>query len=201
MTNLDKLRLTAFAVVVATWIAFGFFFYFGRRKQKAAPEHEAKRDPASYWGIAIQSVAIFAVWVFHRNDLGPFLPIPMPLWAQAAILFAGMLIAVLSLWLSIAAVRTLGKQWTYVARVIEGHRLITTGPYRFVRNPIYLSMFGSLIATGLVFTRWWALAAAIPIFLIGTWIRISREEKLLASTFGPEWQDYKRRAPALFPGL
>ena len=99
------------------------------------------------------------------------------------------------------SIRTLGKQWTYVARVIEGHRLITEGPYNWVRNPIYLAMFGSLVSTGLVFSKWWAFFPAIVIFLIGTQIRISREEKLLSATFGQEWSDYTRRVPALFPGF
>ncbi|MGB6431874.1 MAG: isoprenylcysteine carboxylmethyltransferase family protein [Candidatus Acidiferrales bacterium] len=201
MTGLDKLRLTAFAVVVASWLGFSLVFFLARRKLPAKTQ-EAKRDPASYWGIAIQTVAIFMVWAFHRSDLGPILPmLPGPQWAQAAILIAAMLIAVFSLWLSIAAVRTLGKQWTYVARVIEGHRLITEGPYNLVRNPIYLSMFGSLVATGLVFGKWWAFLPAVIIFLIGTQIRISREEKLLCATFGDEWTDYTRRVPAFFPGF
>jgi protein-S-isoprenylcysteine O-methyltransferase Ste14 len=144
-------------------------------------------------------VAIFAVWVFHRNDLGPLLP--MPQWAMVVILIAAIVIAILSLWLSIAAIRTLGKQWTYVARVIEGHRLITEGPYNLVRNPIYLAMFGALVATGLVFSKWWAFFPAVVVFLVGTWIRIRSEEKLLCATFGQEWTDYTRRAPALFPGF
>jgi protein-S-isoprenylcysteine O-methyltransferase Ste14 len=58
-----------------------------------------------------------------------------------------------------------------------------------------------LLASGLVWTRWWAFLLAIVLFLIGTKIRISREEKLLASTFGDEWLDYTRRVPALFPGF
>jgi len=198
MSNLDKLRLTAFFVVVATWFVSTVYFLVARRKRPPQTE-EAKRDPKSYRGIAIQSVAIFAVWVFHRNDLGPLLP--MPQWAMVVILIAAIVIAILSLWLSIAAIRTLGKQWTYVARVIEGHRLITEGPYNLVRNPIYLAMFGALVATGLVFSKWWAFFPAVAVFLVGTWIRIRSEEKLLCATFGQEWTDYTRRAPAMFPGF
>jgi protein-S-isoprenylcysteine O-methyltransferase Ste14 len=198
MSNLDKLRLTAFFVVVATWFVSTVYFLVARRKRPPQTE-EAKRDPKSYRGIAIQSVAIFAVWVFHRNDLGPLLP--MPQWAMVVILIAAIVIAILSLWLSIAAIRTLGKQWTYVARVIEGHRLITEGPYNLVRNPIYLAMFGALVATGLVFSKWWAFFPAVVVFLVGTWIRIRSEEKLLCATFGQEWTDYTRRAPAMFPGF
>ena len=198
MSKLDILRLTAFAVVVATWLGSEFFFFTGRRKGSGKPQ-ETKRDSASYWGIAIQSLAIVAVWSFHRNDLGPLLP--MPQWLMVVILVAAILIAIASLWLSIASIRTLGKQWTYVARVIEGHRLVVEGPYKLVRNPIYLAMFGSLVSTGLVFSKWWAFFPAIVVFLIGTQIRISREEKLLSATFGQEWSDYTRRVPALFPGF
>lgn len=99
------------------------------------------------------------------------------------------------------AVRTLGKQWTYQARVIEGHELITTGPYAVVRNPIYLSMFGMLLATGLVFSRWWNFLSAIVFFLIGNQIRIRAEEKLLRETFGSQFDDYAGRVPAFLPRL
>jgi protein-S-isoprenylcysteine O-methyltransferase Ste14 len=201
MSPLDKLRLTAFAVVVATWALSTIYFLVARRKRPPQSE-EAKRDPKSYWGIGVQSAAIAAVWIFHRNDLGPLLPMfRAPDWVHAAILIAAILIAILSLWLSISSIRTLGRQWTFAARVIEGHRLIVEGPYRFVRNPIYLSMFGALVATGLVFSKWWAFFPAVVVFLVGTSIRIRSEEKLLCATFGDEWNSYTHRVPAFFPGF
>jgi protein-S-isoprenylcysteine O-methyltransferase Ste14 len=96
-------------------------------------------------------------------------------------------------------VQTLGKQWTYEARVIEGHELITQGPYALVRNPIYLGMFGLMVATGLAYTTWWALLVAVVIFLIGNRIRIRSEEKLLRETFGVQFDEYASRVPAFFP--
>jgi protein-S-isoprenylcysteine O-methyltransferase Ste14 len=101
--------------------------------------------------------------------------------------------------LCLAAVRALGKQWSYVARIVEGHKLITQGPYGFVRNPIYLGMFGMLLATGLAISRWWALPIAVAVFLVGSWIRIRSEERLLRESFGAEFDDYARRVPAVFP--
>ncbi len=105
------------------------------------------------------------------------------------------------MWLSASAVRTLGKQWTYVARTIEGHELITQGPYQLVRNPIYLAMFGMMMAMGLSLTIWPVLLAAMVIFLIGTFVRIRSEEKLLRATFGAQFEEYARRVPAFLPGL
>jgi protein-S-isoprenylcysteine O-methyltransferase Ste14 len=97
------------------------------------------------------------------------------------------------------AIQTLGKQWTYEARVIKGHELITGGPYAIVRNPIYLGMFGLMVSIGLVFATWWALLIAVVLFLIGNQIRIRAEERLLRETFGSQFDDYARRVPAFFP--
>jgi protein-S-isoprenylcysteine O-methyltransferase Ste14 len=100
-----------------------------------------------------------------------------------------------------AAVRTLGKQWAVPARLVEGHKLITVGPYAYIRNPIYTGMLGMLIATGLAMEHWIATIAAIVIFAIGLLIRVRSEEKLLRAAFGQEFEDYARRVPAVVPGL
>jgi protein-S-isoprenylcysteine O-methyltransferase Ste14 len=70
-----------------------------------------------------------------------------------------------------------------------------------VRNPIYLGMFGIILGTGLVFSRWWTLLTALIFFLVGNQIRIRAEEKLLRETFGAQFDDYARRVPAFFPRL
>ena len=98
-----------------------------------------------------------------------------------------------------SAVRTLGKQWAIAARLVEGHKLITEGPYGWVRNPIYTGML--LLATGLAVSRWIALPAAIALFGMGTVIRVRSEEKLLREAFGEEFEQYTRRVPAVLPGI
>ena len=101
----------------------------------------------------------------------------------------------------LAAVRTLGKQWAIAARIVEDHQLITEGPYRLVRNPIYSGMFGMLIATGLVVSVWWALLPAIIVFWYGTSIRVRSEEQLLRESFGAKFEEYASRVPPLVPRL
>lgn len=158
-----------------------------------------KRDPRSRVGILIQGIAFAMVWAARRRPLGMIAPLsPEFEYVVGAVT---VLIAAGSVCLVGAAVRTLGKQWTYVARTIEGHELVTTGPYAFVRNPIYLGMFGMLVATGLALTQRPVFVAAIVIFLCGTVIRIRSEEKLLRETFGSKFEDYTRRVPAFLPGI
>jgi protein-S-isoprenylcysteine O-methyltransferase Ste14 len=68
-----------------------------------------------------------------------------------------------------------------------------------VRNPIYLGMFGLMVATGMGYSTWWALGAAILVFLVGNRIRIRAEEKLLREAFGVQFDEYASRVPAFFP--
>jgi protein-S-isoprenylcysteine O-methyltransferase Ste14 len=112
-----------------------------------------------------------------------------------------MVLAVSSVWFCSAAIRALGEQWSLAARVVEGHKLVTQGPYSIVRNPIYTGMLGMLLATGLAVSHWIGLLIAIIVFAIGTSIRVRSEEKLLRETFGAEFDEYARTVPAVIPFL
>jgi protein-S-isoprenylcysteine O-methyltransferase Ste14 len=194
--SVDSIGLVLFLAIIALWAGFALIFALRKKPPKAA---ERARDRKSLSGLLLQSVAYALVWVFPRWNFAPI--VPMPKWMEILLALVAIVIAALSLWLMWSAIIALGKQWAYVARIVEGHKLITEGPYNLVRNPIYTGMFGMLIATGLAVGRWPLFAAAIILFLVGTWIRILREENLLRRSFGAEFEVYCSRVPALFPGL
>lgn len=192
----DLIGLIFFFVMLALWIVFSLIF--GLRKKPPKTTEQA-RDPKSLTGLLLQSVGYALAWTIPRRNFAPILP--MPKWAEIALIVAALVLVALSLGLMWRAIIVLGKQWGYVARIIEGHALITEGPYNLVRNPIYTGMFGMLIATGLAASRWYTLIAAIIFFLSGTLIRIRREENLLRQSFGAEFEAYRSRVPALIPWL
>jgi protein-S-isoprenylcysteine O-methyltransferase Ste14 len=148
MQGIDWIAATGFFEMMASWIGFAAVFLFRKRPPKAL---ETKRDKASYWGIGLQAVGYWIVRFFARPYFSPIFPMPR----AAEIVTAALTITIgaASVWLSGAAVRTLGKQWTFQARVVKDHELITQGPYSLVRNPIYLGMFGMLLTTGLAVGR------------------------------------------------
>lgn len=185
-----------YVVVVVCWVLFAVIFFVGK---KGASRSDTKRATSSLLGLVLQCVAYAAVWVFPRARFTPLVPMPKIVWVAVAI--ATMAIALSSMWFCMAAVRALGRQWALEARVIEGHELVILGPYSVVRNPIYLGMFGLLVATGLAISHWQALVVAVVLFLAGNKVRIRSEEKLLREAFGARFEEYARRVPAFFPRL
>ena len=182
-------------LVGAGWVWFFVFFVFRRQVGGGAG---TKRAWMSILGIALQMVAFTLVWMIQR----PLPPAGVPLKPGEIVLdVLAPFLSVGSVWLSLAAVRTLGKQWSYEARVIEGHQLVTQGPYAWVRHPIYTAMLGKLLASNFAFGHWIGLVLAGTIYVIGTLIRIHSEEKLLRAAFGGQYEAYARRVPAFVPGL
>ncbi|MBZ5700975.1 MAG: isoprenylcysteine carboxylmethyltransferase family protein [Acidobacteriia bacterium] len=186
--------LAPFYAVIFCWCAFAAIFLF-RKRPPALPE--SVRDRRALWPIALQALAYAAVWALHRHPASPlFTPAWTPFFGILAVLLAAS-----SVGLVLVSVRTLGGQWAIAARLIEGHQLITAGPYRFVRNPIYTGMLGMLIATGLVAGHWLGLLLGCVLFLVGTIWRVRLEEQLLRARFGPQFEHYRAKVPALIPGV
>ena len=189
----DMIGVVTLVLVFLAWFVFGAIFLLRKKPPKV---EAAKRVAAAKWGIVLQGAGFAFVGSFHRAHWWPLVPSRL---GELVLATAAVVLAYTSCFFCLRAVQTLGKQWTYEARVIQGHELITQGPYAIVRNPIYLGMFGLMIATGLAYTTWWALLAATFIFLVGNRIRIRAEERLLRETFGTQFDDYASRVPAFFP--
>lgn len=194
--TLDALPTVVAVAVVLCWFTFGAVFIF-RKKPPAAAER--KRERASLIGILLQGFGYAFVWAIHRQYFSPIAPMSRPLEIALAVLTIALSVA--SVWLVVVSVKTLGKQWSFAARVVEGHRLVTQGPYKIVRNPIYTGMLGMLISTGLAVSHWIGLVTGLIVFLTGTLIRIHSEEKLLGEEFGQEFEDYSHRVSAIIPGI
>ncbi|MBI3242735.1 MAG: isoprenylcysteine carboxylmethyltransferase family protein [Chloroflexi bacterium] len=82
----------------------------------------------------------------------------------------------------------------------QNHKLVTHGPYRWVRHPLYTTGFICALALTALTTLWW-LGMAMPLPLIILLLRTSREEANLVETFGDEYREYMKRAGQFFPKL
>jgi protein-S-isoprenylcysteine O-methyltransferase Ste14 len=182
------LQIAALVELLVCWIAWSLAFV-GPRKQ-AAGQTKVVRAPSSRWGIILVMLGYALAWAWVW---------PVGFAKSVPSLVASMLLGPPSVVLGWAAARRLGKQWRYEAALSEDHELIQTGPYGWVRHPIYASMLGMLLATLFAWT-WWPMAVgSLVFFLAGTEIRVRAEDRLLAERFEESYIAYRSRVRAYVP--
>jgi protein-S-isoprenylcysteine O-methyltransferase Ste14 len=111
-------------------------------------------------------------------------------------LVVGLSGAAVLVWASVS----LGRFLVHEAAILQDHALITSGPYRFVRHPIYSGYLALLLGSALGMLNIWLLLLW-PLSLLGILIQAGTEERLLGSKFGQAYQRYASRTGQLVPRL
>jgi protein-S-isoprenylcysteine O-methyltransferase Ste14 len=114
-------------------------------------------------------------------------------WAGVALTSIGVAIAI---W----ARRTIGEYWSARVTLKEGHQIIRSGPYQFVRHPIYTGILLAATGTALVIGEWRGVIAVVLLYAAHS-RKAMREEAMLTSEFGEEYSSYRRSTGFLFPRL
>jgi len=167
---------------------------------------------ASFWsGRTAKRVTTWETWVYRGAIIaGAILIAPWtapalgerPIWevgntgayALVGVMLAGLLLT----W--VARIH-LGRLWSSAITRKEEHRVVDTGPYAFVRHPIYAGIITALIATAVTEATLAALLGAMLIAL-GLWLKARVEERFLMVELGPDaYGSYCRRVPMLIPLL
>lgn len=175
----------AYGIIILGTVVW--FYPFVPAHQKTPPARVVNRR--SRWGALSQLVAYSILWPGH------FWTRPLPGWRIVVSLGLFALASALSLTSS----RALAGQLRLDAALGADHRLVRSGPYALVRNPIYTSILLVLGATAVLVTPWQRFLVSLAFFFLGTEIRVRTEEELLASRFGDEFRNYKSKVPAYIP--
>jgi protein-S-isoprenylcysteine O-methyltransferase Ste14 len=168
-----------------------------------------------YWSIAAKDSAPTksseSIWSrqFHVilvNGALLLLVLPVPgltrrfLPASQVFVAAGLLIQATFILLAVSARRHLGNNWSGEVRIASEHQLVQSGPYRFIRHPIYTAVLGMYCGTALVSGQIHA-PLALVIVSLAYWRKIRLEEQALGKTFGADFDAYRRDTWALVPLL
>jgi protein-S-isoprenylcysteine O-methyltransferase Ste14 len=159
-------------------------------RERLAPTIQKGQPAADKILLNALILANFAALAVMGLDAVRFEWSSVPPWVQAI----GELILLLSVWI---VIRTL-RENSFAAPVVKiqedrGQTVIATGPYRYVRHPMYAGILVSLFGTSLLLGSWWALSVVfVRVVLIG--IRIRIEERALRAGLNG-YGEYAVRVP------
>jgi protein-S-isoprenylcysteine O-methyltransferase Ste14 len=184
---------TLWQIDLIPWYVFAAYWAITAIRVKRTKASETSAD--RFATIAVMCVA-FVLLFSEALRIGPLRLRFVA--AEPAIQWVGIALTSLGVVVAIWARRTLGEYWSARVTLKEGHQIIRTGPYRFVRHPIYTGMLLAVIGTSLVVGEWRGVLAVV-LMLAAHSRKAMREEALLTSEFGEEYAAYRQSTGFLFP--
>lgn len=123
------------------------------------------------------------------------------LWTRSSGLgAAAVLLAAAGACVAVWARVTIGTNWSGVVTLKEGHELIESGPYRFVRHPIYAGILLMALGTQLLYAEGFGFILLIYVAAAFTY-KIRVEEQLMSQQFPSQYMEYRRHVKAIIPYL
>jgi protein-S-isoprenylcysteine O-methyltransferase Ste14 len=119
--------------------------------------------------------------------------LPMP------VRYTGLAVAIASALFAAWAMWSLGRSYGIRMDLFDGHRLVTGGPYRVTRHPMYLGIISFHVGATMAMESLALLLVTVIYVIPYTVARIRAEDGVLASAFGDEYQSFATRVPALVP--
>ena len=174
--------------------------YYTRKHGESANDTLKKREegPASKLAGLLGMVGFLAMLVYVINPgwlAWAALPLPARMrWGGVGVALAGF---ALLQW----AQNTIGKNWSDTPRMMKEQALVTGGPYRWVRHPIYTAFMLILGATFFISANWLIGLSWLGMTALEIISRIHFEEALMVEYFGDQYRDYVKKTGRLFPRL
>ena len=185
--------LSGMRLIFWLWWGWAVYWLVAALRNKATQRREPLISRLTH-GVPLALGAVLLAWPQPRWSalamrLWP--PSPAAYWIGVAIVIAGLAFAI---WARVQ----LGGNWSGTVTVKQGHELICSGPYAYVRHPIYTGLITALIGTTVASGT---VHAAIGLAIIAmAFVHKSRiEEGFMRETFPGEYQRYSAEVPALIP--
>ena len=180
------------SVILACWLVFLVIWLAAAARTKSTAEPASWRDQLSYR----LPFAVTMVLLLTSPGI-PALAVQVVPSTPAAQLLAASF-CVIGLVFAIWARAALGGNWSSAVTFKQSHELITGGPYRFVRHPIYTGVLLMLLGSALMQARLGSIAG-FAFGVAGIWLKLQREETLLLAHFRSDYTAYRTRTKALIP--
>jgi protein-S-isoprenylcysteine O-methyltransferase Ste14 len=127
--------------------------------------------------------------------------LPMPILAALPAFWIGLVASLLAFALGLWAWRTMLAAGTNIAPTRPSLALVTSGPFRLIRNPIYLGLTLLYLGLTLALNTWWGPILAVPLIAVMHVGVVLREERYLERKFGDPYRRYKADVARYLPGI
>jgi len=183
--------------IVGFVIALVIRSYYGKRFKRKEIEHSRKENPMVFVGMALWAVALVSPFFIIFSDRLVMFDYEM----VTSLRVIGASIFVVSLWVLWRSHLDLSINFSPSLFIRSNHKLITTGIYKKIRHPMYLSFFMWAIGQALLITNWIAGPLGLIAFVFIYFFRVEREEQQLLDKFGKEYKLYQKETGRVLPRL
>jgi protein-S-isoprenylcysteine O-methyltransferase Ste14 len=181
-------------LVPALWFAWCLFWLVAARGVKRVARQESFVSRAAHLApLGIAGILLAA----------PFVPGWLgERWASATetVYLVGVALVAAGLIFTVWARITLGGNWSATVTLKHDHEIVRSGPYRWIRHPIYTGLLLAFLGSAIALGEWRGLLA-LGIAAAAFWRKSRVEERWLEELFGAAYADYRRSTWALFPFL
>jgi len=181
--------------------AFALAAYYRRKAEPAGGQvsrDTARTEEGSVIYYALRILGLF-LWIgplvyIIAPRLFAWASLPLPAWAR----WIGVALVIVLMGGISWAQNSLGSNVTKTVVTKDEHTLITAGPYRWVRHPLYTLGILFFIALSLISATWY-FVAVMALSVVPLVARTSQEEAMLLARFGDQYQDYRKRTGRFLP--
>jgi protein-S-isoprenylcysteine O-methyltransferase Ste14 len=183
------LRLTWFAVL-------GYWLWAAHSAKRTEQQESLAKRLLAYWLPLLIAVLLLGPgdWFGHSILREQFVP------HTTLVYSIGLGLAVFGALLAISSRVMLGRNWSATVQLKQDHELITRGPYRWVRHPIYTGLLVLFLGNAVMVGDWRGLLAVAIVF-VSFWRKLRLEEAWLNRHFGEPYRLYQARTKALIPAV
>jgi protein-S-isoprenylcysteine O-methyltransferase Ste14 len=179
------------------WIAVLGYWLWAARSAKPAQQQEPFATRLFVYWLPLLIAALLlgpGDWFGHSFLREQFVP------HTTLVYSIGLALAAFGAALAIFSRMMLGGNWSATVQLKQEHELITTGPYRLVRHPIYTGLLLLFLGNAVMVGDWRGLLA-VAIVLASFWRKLRLEETWMAEHFGEPYRLYQARTKALIPAV
>lgn len=188
----ETLYLPQLWILVGIAVAISIFQPAYKPVDGSAPARDRGTATQIVWSVYLSQLAGMVEAVFFRYPQS---------FRWDAITTASLIAMLAGLGLRIWAVFTLGRYFTWFITVYEDHRVIRSGPFRFIRHPAYCGAWILFVATMLFLHAWIGAALSLVVQFFAYRRRIRYEEEMMIQKLGASYEIYTREVKALVPLL